>query len=82
MKKTIASDAKPAVSDDLRSEYQLDYNKARPNRFVGRISRDRVVVLLDADVSKVFTTPESVNTLLRALISAMPAAPKKARTRS
>jgi len=30
------------------------------------------VVLLDADISEVFTTPEAVNTALRALISAMP----------
>jgi len=30
------------------------------------------VVLLDPDISEVFTTPEAVNTALRALISAMP----------
>ena len=30
------------------------------------------MVLLDADISEVFTTPEAVNTALRALISAMP----------
>jgi hypothetical protein len=33
------------------------------------------VVALDPDVSKVFTTPESVNTVLRALIEAMPKSP-------
>jgi hypothetical protein len=56
----------------MRSEYKFDYRKARPNRFAGRINRDRVAVVLDADISKVFTTAESVNTALRALITAMP----------
>jgi hypothetical protein len=26
-------------------EYDFDYRKAKPNRFVGRISKERVVVL-------------------------------------
>ncbi len=66
MKKTSAK-----VSEDLRPEYNLDYSKAKPNRFAGRIV-DRVVVVLDPDISEVFKTPESVNSALRALISAMP----------
>jgi hypothetical protein len=49
-------------------EYDLDYSKARPNRFADRIVKDRLVVMLDPDVSEVFTTPESVNQVLRALI--------------
>ena len=53
--------------------YRLDYGKARPNRFAGRVDEGRVVVVLDPDVSEVFTTPESVNKVLRALISNMPA---------
>jgi hypothetical protein len=36
-------------------------------------------VALDADVSKVFTTPESVNAVLRALIEVMPKTPAKPR---
>jgi hypothetical protein len=59
---------------DMRAEYRFDYRKARPNRFAGRVGKDRVVVLLDSDISKVFTTPESVNAILRALIAAMPGA--------
>ena len=35
---------------DGESAYDLDYSKARPNRFAGRISEDRVV-LPDPDVS-------------------------------
>jgi hypothetical protein len=54
-------------------EYRFDYSKARPNRFADRVDEGRVVVVLDPDVSEVFTTPESVNKVLRALISNMPA---------
>jgi len=54
-------------------EYQFDYSQARPNRFAGRVDESQVVVVLDPDVSEVFTTPESVNKVLRALISNMPA---------
>ncbi len=53
-------------------EYDFDYSKARPNRFAGKISEGRLVVLLDPEVFQVFTTPEAVNTVLRALITAMP----------
>jgi hypothetical protein len=66
MKKTASK-----VSEDLRPEYDFDYGKAKPNRFAGRVT-DRVVVVLDPDISEVFTTPEAVNAALRALISAMP----------
>jgi hypothetical protein len=66
MKKT-----QPKGSEDLRPEYNLDYDKAKPNRFAGRMA-EQVVVILDPDISEVFRTPESVNSALRALISAMP----------
>ncbi len=46
--------------------------KARPNRFSGKMDKGRVVVVLDPDISEVFTTPESVNAMLRALIEHMP----------
>ena len=72
MKKIKASDA-------LRPEYDLDYGKARSNRFSDRIDRDRLVVVLDSDVSKVFTTAQSVNVALRALIEVVPGAAKKSR---
>lgn len=72
MKKT--SPAKPyhAAMDDMRSEYTFDYRKARPNRFAGRIDKDLLVVVLEPDIAEVFTTPESVNRVLRALITTMP----------
>lgn len=62
-------------------EYNFDYSKAHPNRFAGRISKNRLVVLLDPDVSQVFTTLESVNAVLRALITTMPETSKRKASR-
>ena len=61
----------------MRSEYRFDYRTARPNRFAGRSKPERLVVVLDPDITQVFTTPESVNTVLRALITAMPPAARQ-----
>ncbi len=72
MKKTKVIDAKESLSDDLQAEYRFDYRKARPNRFAGRVQEERLVITLDPDVSQVFTTAESVNSVLRALIGSMP----------
>lgn len=72
MKKTVSSKSHGDKSAKTPSEYDFDYSKAKPNRFAGRISGERVVVLLDPEVSQVFTTPESVNTVLRALVTALP----------
>ena len=60
----------------IKSEQSFDYRKARPNRFAGRGGKNSIVVMLDADVSEVFSTSKSVNTVLRALIAAMPKKPK------
>lgn len=57
--------------DELLAEYRFDYRKAKPNRFAAR-SGKRLIVVLDEDVAQVFTTPESVNKVLRALIESMP----------
>jgi len=72
MRKTSIAKSHRAEFGDMHSEYNFDYRKARPNRFAGRIDKSRLVVTLDPDISKVFTTPESVNTVLRALINTMP----------
>jgi len=58
--------------DDLLPEYNFDYRKARPNRFAARMGEEPVIVVLDPDVAQVFKTSESVNAVLRALISTMP----------
>ncbi len=57
--------------------YVFDYTKAKPNRFAGRIAKEHLVVRLDPEVSKVFTDSESVNTALRALITALPKRAKR-----
>ncbi len=75
MKKTKPSDLElsepDTVSGELLPEYRFDYSKAQPNRFARRKAAPKAVTL-DADVAAVFTTEESVNTILRALIQAMP----------
>ena len=77
MKKMPVSKPRTRVGDDaVRPAYRFDYRKARPNRFAGRSQGERLVVVLDPDIAQVFTTPESVNTVLRALITSMPPAAK------
>jgi len=60
----------------MKTEYDFDYGAARANRFAGRVGKDCTVVVLDTDVSKVFSTSESVNNALRAFIAAIPRKPK------
>jgi hypothetical protein len=61
------------LDDDILPEYDFDYTKAKPNRFVARVNQPLLkVVVLDEDVAQVFTTPESVNKVLRGLIESMP----------
>ena len=60
------------ASETLRPEYRFDYTKTRPNRFAGRGVSKSVVVLLDPDVAKVFKSAESVNSVLRAILAAVP----------
>jgi hypothetical protein len=66
---------------DLLPEYDLDYRNSRPNRFAGRTAGKRLVITLDPDVSEVFTTAESANSVLRGLIGTMSPMRKSARTR-
>ena len=61
----------------MRREYRLDYGKSKPNRFAEMTSQGRTVVVLDPDIAEVFTTPESVNNVLRALIKVMPRRQRK-----
>ena len=55
----------------MRDEYQFDYNKAKPNRFASQIGQDQLMIVLDPDVAAVFKTSESVNQVLRAIITSM-----------
>ena len=71
-KKTRVSRAKADQTVEMRSEYHFDYSKAKPNRFAARAKEGYRTVLLDPDIAAVFTSAESVNAVLRALISTMP----------
>ena len=57
--------------DDLLPEYRFDYSKGKPNPYANRVKVTRMIQL-DVDVAEVFTSADSVNTALRALITAMP----------
>ena len=81
MKKAPDRKATDGTSDELRAEYRFDYSKAKPNRFASRVDPTRLVVALDPDVAEVFTTPDAVNNILRALIQTMPGK-KKTRGRT
>ncbi len=63
---------KPRKVADISAEYKFDYKKAKPNRFARRMKDSPLVVVLDPDVAKVFTSTEEVNKALRAVISAIP----------
>jgi hypothetical protein len=72
MKKGPASDKPTGDADELLPEYHFDYCKARRNRFAPRIADGSLIVVLEPDIAQVFTTPESVKKVLRALIETMP----------
>jgi len=65
-------------TDEMQDEYQFDYSKGKPNRFADKIGQARMMIVLNPDVAAVFKTPESVNRVLRALITSMPTIPKEA----
>lgn len=72
MKKTSSRRKATQTRDEMRGEYRFDYRKARPNRFASLMKGRTVAVVLDPDVASVFQSSESVNSLLRSLISALP----------
>lgn len=72
MKSTSQAKPKAKRTNRLRAEYRFDYAKAKPNRFAERIQPGAVAVLLDPGVARVFTSAESVNAVLRALVATMP----------
>ena len=67
-----ASSRKGSKQEDMRREYRFDYRKSRPNRFAPLMKGRTVAVVLDPDVASVFRSPESVNSLLRSVITALP----------
>ena len=73
VKTTSHPKAKPSRSKGLRPEYRFDYTKAKPNRFANRVRTGSLAVLPDPDVARVSQDAESVNAVLRALLTTMPA---------
>jgi hypothetical protein len=56
----------------MRREYRFDYRKSRSNRFAPLMTGTTIAVVLDPDVATVFQSSESVNSLLRSVICALP----------
>jgi len=75
--KSVSARKKPRPSNEMRPEYRFDYTKAKTNRFSAKMKQGTIAVVLDPDVAEVFETSESVNALLRSVISAMKARPAK-----
>jgi hypothetical protein len=71
-KNTKASKARKINKDELRTEYKFDYKKSRPNRFARHAGKAPLIVTLEPDVAKVFSTSESVNHALRTILEAFP----------
>lgn len=75
MKKTRTANQESKPKEDLLPEYRFDYSKARPNRFAARLKPGGRAVILEPNVAAIFSTTESVNAVLRALIETMPERP-------
>ncbi len=58
--------------NELRAEYDFDYGNSRPNRCASQLGKNAVAVVLEPDVAQVFDSSDSVNQLLRSVISALP----------
>ena len=71
MKKRTRVKHKRESGGEMRPEYDFDYRKSRPNRFAGKFKTGVVAVVLDPDVASVFASSDTVNALLRSVISAM-----------
>ena len=59
---------KNSDTPEMRDEY--DFSQGARGKYAGRFAKGTNLVLLDADVAKVFPTAESVNRALRALADA------------
>ena len=70
MKKNHSAEPAP---DEMRSHYDFDYGKSRPNRFADRPKLGRVrSIVLEPDVAEVFHSSDQVNELLRSIITNLP----------
>ncbi|MBI3935235.1 MAG: hypothetical protein HY316_11145 [Acidobacteria bacterium] len=67
---------KPAEADldDMLPEYDFSRQRSRPNKYAARYAEGGTVVVLDAELSKVFPDAASVNRALRVLAETATAA--------
>ena len=65
------------MSDELRPEYQFDYEQAKPNRFAAGLKKGGRVVVLDPEVAEAFRSSQEVFAVLRALLQTMPPTGKR-----
>jgi hypothetical protein len=72
MRKAHTSGSGGGPSDELLPKYDFDYRRALPNRFAQKIEAGSLIVVLEPDIARVFSTPEAVKKVLRALIETMP----------
>lgn len=70
------TDTKP-VEWEMRKEY--DFSNLRPNKYARKYAEGTNIVVIESDLAKIFPNSESVNTALRALVSAFPKAQLKGR---
>ena len=56
----------------MKNKYELNYSKAKPNRFAGIVKEKVILYPIDEDVAKVFRNPAEANKALRAIINAIP----------
>ena len=61
------------MNDDLRPEYDLDYSKAKPNRFAAGLKDRGRLIVLEPEVAEAFQDSSEVNAVLKALLQTMPA---------
>jgi hypothetical protein len=73
MKTISVSKLKRDQNTGIEPEYKFDYAKAQLNRFASKEPETSLTIMLDPDVAHVFRDAESVNTVLRALLTTMPA---------
>ncbi|MCL4548824.1 MAG: hypothetical protein M1495_09660 [Bacteroidetes bacterium] len=64
----------------LKKKQKFDYSKSKPNRFAK--TEKQVVVQIDEDVAKVFSSSEDVNNALRTLIRIYPKRKRKSKINS
>lgn len=62
--------SKPKVSADMRDEY--DFSGGVRGKYAARFAKGTNVIVLDADVAKVFPDADAVNRALRLLAASVP----------